>query len=342
MPAGDPAAILAGVSDERLRTLERTWRRTQAQADLEALLRERLRAGALTRERLHLAAWVGDPAAQAVYEPPSEEALDRLLAPARFDGVEAEVAARWAALRERLARWPDARLIVEAARTSPLAALVPLHNHYVGAAVAFCRCTAEPEHAVVVTLLRGGTRTQATPRPFVVRTDAGEQVVETLEEAVALAAREVPAGRPVWRGDRHALRLDRLRAGALDEPSGTGALLLALALWDGDAQARGAHALLAAASDKGVDVVARALRAWLQGERGAREALSEAGARVHDAFHYGTSWALALAEHAATLPARPLPDWLDTWRLPDDEALRARVRDAVAPWALGLGDPLAG
>lgn len=55
------------MSDAKLRDLERTWRRTNDPQDGALLLRERERAGHITREQIYTAAYLGDP--------PSQEAL---------------------------------------------------------------------------------------------------------------------------------------------------------------------------------------------------------------------------------------------------------------------------
>jgi hypothetical protein len=324
------------MSDERLRSLERTWRGTGAQADLEALLRARLRAGALTRERLQLAAFVGDPAARAVYDPPSEAELDAALAPTFFDGVEAEVAAAWEELRRRLTRSPEARLIVEAARTSPLVALLPHASSFSRATVSFRRCTGEDRDALV-TIARSGEGHAVVDR-------AGGTELGTLVDAVALASRHVPATRPVWRGHRHGLLLERLRRGAADELASAGLLLVGLAAWPGPALARAVHALLAGADaprHAATDAVASALRAWLL-DPGPDTLAAVALARkaVGPALQHPT-WPVAVAAHLSLDGDRLAIGNVDRLVLPDDAALRACIRDALAPWALGLDDPLA-
>lgn len=57
------------MSDARLRELERRWRETGASEDEASCLRERLRAGQLTPERLELAARCAHPAARLVAGP---------------------------------------------------------------------------------------------------------------------------------------------------------------------------------------------------------------------------------------------------------------------------------
>lgn len=52
------------MSDERLRELERRWRECGSVEDEAAYLRERVRVGELTKERLELAAYCGEPGAQ--------------------------------------------------------------------------------------------------------------------------------------------------------------------------------------------------------------------------------------------------------------------------------------
>lgn len=52
------------MSDERLRELERTWRRTGSVDDEVAFLQERVRTGALGERDVRLAAWLGHPAAE--------------------------------------------------------------------------------------------------------------------------------------------------------------------------------------------------------------------------------------------------------------------------------------
>jgi hypothetical protein len=60
--------VEAGVSDQRLRDLERRWHETGAITDEAAFLRERVRAGALARDRLELAAYCGHEAARQALE----------------------------------------------------------------------------------------------------------------------------------------------------------------------------------------------------------------------------------------------------------------------------------
>ena len=61
VPRPGPAdlARMALVSDQRLRELERKWRETGSVEDEAAYLRERVRVGDLTQERLELAAYCG-------------------------------------------------------------------------------------------------------------------------------------------------------------------------------------------------------------------------------------------------------------------------------------------
>lgn len=64
------------MSDERARALERAWRRSGSVADEAAFLRERLRAGEVSLDRLQLAAHLAHPAARAACaatrEPPED------------------------------------------------------------------------------------------------------------------------------------------------------------------------------------------------------------------------------------------------------------------------------
>lgn len=57
------------MSDERLRDLERAWRRTRSVDDEAAFLRERVRVGELEDGRVGLAAWLGHPAAEQLAGP---------------------------------------------------------------------------------------------------------------------------------------------------------------------------------------------------------------------------------------------------------------------------------
>jgi hypothetical protein len=65
------------VSDHRLRDLERRWQASGSHPDAVALLRERLRTGELSRDRVQLAAYAGDAAAcDAVGEGAGPSSLD--------------------------------------------------------------------------------------------------------------------------------------------------------------------------------------------------------------------------------------------------------------------------
>ncbi len=84
---------LGDVSDSRIRTLERAWRKSGAEADEIAYLRARIEAGGLEAERVELAAALGhSPAVEAQSEPPpvidTTDLRDWVLSLERF-GVEA-------------------------------------------------------------------------------------------------------------------------------------------------------------------------------------------------------------------------------------------------------------
>jgi hypothetical protein len=64
------------VADERVRELERRFRQSGAIEDEVAWLEARVRAGALARRRLELAAYLGHPAARRLVDPPPEHRLE--------------------------------------------------------------------------------------------------------------------------------------------------------------------------------------------------------------------------------------------------------------------------
>ena len=105
------------MSDEELRELERRFRETGSVEDHVAYLKGRLRAGAVTPERLACAAFLGDAAAQQAVEaraPEPWELSDRDIWIARIKpvGKEALVRAVIAVSRRALAVWergPDDR-----------------------------------------------------------------------------------------------------------------------------------------------------------------------------------------------------------------------------------------
>lgn len=85
------------MSDARLRELERAWRETGATADRAAWLKERVRTGALRRERLALAAHLGDEAARGALggEAPPRLRDALLLGRARGPTDARELPGRW-------------------------------------------------------------------------------------------------------------------------------------------------------------------------------------------------------------------------------------------------------
>jgi hypothetical protein len=343
-------AIVGLVSDERLRGLERTWRRTGAQADLEALLRERLRAGTLTRERLHLAAWVGDPAARAVYEPPSEAELNRLVAPTCFDGVETLVETEWVELLHQWtpAEWEWSPVFMKTIRTLQAARAHPvlgkLRPYTSMASVGLSRCMESWSNRTSVWI---------HPRDangFTVGTYEAEKQpnARSVGRAIELAAQRMPSGGRVWRGDPNALLCERVRHGALDDSPAHEERLEALGGLGARPLVRAIRALLGAGlkvSRSPTRVPVKTLVGCL--DRWCARPDPATAAAVHRAVadveqNEGT-WLTQLALQAGpALDGTPPPRYLlqGRWERFGDERLRALVRDAVAPWALGLGDPI--
>jgi len=95
------------MGDSRARALERRWKETGALEDEVAYLRERVRAGLLSQERLELLAYCGQPAARAALDNETWETTDdpfqwtsNLLARwGQIASVRAAVAAARAAIR---------------------------------------------------------------------------------------------------------------------------------------------------------------------------------------------------------------------------------------------------
>lgn len=187
------------MGDARLRDLERCYRESGAEDDLERWLVERLRAGELDRDRLRVAADLGSAAAARAIDAPVPPAVGRFSP--RLVDLDVELVLRiYAAaargrLEEQLARpgvapategWPkDYRVAVEAAEEQ---VVCPCEGH-VALAI-----------SAAVELQKG------RHRPF------GEALLTIRRAARAAVARErraVLALRPRFRpGDRSAVRND--------------------------------------------------------------------------------------------------------------------------------------
>ena len=87
------------MSDSKLRELERRWRETQSVEDEAAYLRERVRVGDLTQERLELAARTGLPAAETVTGLKRIDRTSEWLHAIGSSSREAAIAAAWGAIQ---------------------------------------------------------------------------------------------------------------------------------------------------------------------------------------------------------------------------------------------------
>lgn len=129
------------MSDARLRELERRWQETGAAADEAALLRERLRAGALTWDALALEAYLGHAPAQLALDEPVEPVdfgPDDPAAPTRV-GPAAEAAALWTRGLLAWGRETLARALLVRALVHPLDGAPPEWRALLRALEEWCR-----------------------------------------------------------------------------------------------------------------------------------------------------------------------------------------------------------
>ena len=143
--------MMARVSDEKLRELERRWRETGAVEDEAAFLLERVRAGELTQERLELAAYCGHAGARRAVAAPKDppQALGQLLEDVEASwgqrvAVGVAVAATQAALASCLASGhPEAALPTSLVQVAEEAFSCPCDMHSEAAWTAYKRRSAE-------------------------------------------------------------------------------------------------------------------------------------------------------------------------------------------------------
>ena len=129
------------MSDARLRELERRWRESGSTEDEAAYLRERVRVGDLTQERLELAAYCGNAASIAALSKPvrrSEEVHAWIRD--RIGSSVSELSADTLGLVLGLESWGDTVLVRGLIAISEQAMLRDSDKRLVEAARAWCEC----------------------------------------------------------------------------------------------------------------------------------------------------------------------------------------------------------
>jgi len=296
------------MADDRLRRLERE----AAGGDPEArarLLRERARSGELPRERLGLAAWLGDPAAAAALGPeapaPPEEVGRWAAGAARF-GQEAFVRLGGAALRRVLSGRPAGASREAAERV--LAA---------SDAWTACPCC---EHAEAARRAADAEQPPNLLTTFAMRANPSEWVVV---EAAKVVARET---RPEWTPEVTVELDPDAAAAAAGEADAGGEEAAALELLR-DLLARGGAT--ARWEEAGPDRLAlRVADCGRLGTGGLARVLSRG-----DQARFVT-----LLEALRPIRERAAPV-LYAAEACGAEVVRAAVREALLPWALGEPEP---
>lgn len=93
-------------TDSRIRELERKWKESGSVEDEAAYLLERVRVGDLEKEKLELAAWLGQPAAEVVVSaPPKQAPLDYSAGPNLVEDQLDEALQLWAVPDNVIALW---------------------------------------------------------------------------------------------------------------------------------------------------------------------------------------------------------------------------------------------
>lgn len=304
-----------------------------------AALLARRRAGLLTDDKLQLAAYLGEPAARAVWAPmmPREERLVEALRASRFALIAAEVEKRWRrSLRAvRGSESPKARLVEAASREPRLRRLIPSGDG--SELLMFERVTA---------------RSCLTPLTIAARDDnflitnihfgprRGARLLRRgVEEAVAAAVEALPAKpRPVWRGSVWSYPQERVEAGAHCDPDDLEAWLCGLLSWGLEPLVRGVvTARLLAAGDAAPEL--EELRTLGQvvldpGSRARRRGVSFLGG-PH------TGWLPSVVPglwRKSSIPGFERDRFIE--ELTEEDGIVEGLRAALAPWALGDRDPL--
>lgn len=204
-------------------------------------LLERRRAGLLADERLHLAAYLGDPAARVLWSEtlPDEEELRAGPLARFFDGVEEETERSWE--RERAqARGPIQRALDLAAKEPRLRRLFA-SGAALGLTLSWCsRDRSALHYETGFFQFRGdrwgihqGRHSRAEAPVF--------SEIEPMLEALVSSLPEEP--RPVWLGRREDLPLERARRGLLNDALGPEGVLAGLFAWPRPITARAIVAL---------------------------------------------------------------------------------------------------
>lgn len=303
-----------------------------------ALLLQRRRAGLLTDENLHLAAYLGDAAARTLWAPnvPSELAIEDRLRSEFFRGLKEETDAAWAAALDApqalsSERPQEAERLVRSMMHEPrLRRLFPVldREH-----LSLRRATTSPLYELsVYPSIDGGFYVHSQERNGV---SAARRSCATAREA-ALAASELlpPRPKPVWRGGLDAYPRARIRLGATNDDFDPEPWVFGLLAWGQPVFLRGLLPVL--------------VEAWLaKGWKLDRD----------QAFAMAARW----LNGQATEPRRESEAWFYEMieALPDDasdanfvdlvggligafgeEGVRERLRENLVPWALGDHDPL--
>lgn len=327
-----------------------------------AVLQARRRAGLLTDDKLHLSAYLGDPAARILWAPntPSEEAVQAALHEEFFAGLAEEIEAGWRAwLSETLMSeppigdepllWGRRQELVARAMDEPrLRALVPQPSGF--SSVYLGRCTRP--------LLVHGKGFSARVESYGAQLsgvgyESVTEMFSSAEAAIAWALEALPpAPLTVWRGGPASYPLARVRLGATNDGLDAESQIIGLLAWGERAFLYGLAALALSEAIRREDAHHRralsAIARWIIDPSEA-EALRAAMQGIEcdpwrglglDNWVYqrfaGAYWTEGFSDIDQDRMLGHVLTGLDR-----DEAL-SRIRGALLPWTLGDGCPLSG